>query len=357
LKVCFFVGSYTIKNEEGLWKKILEMQNVEVIECREKIHSVLSFFSANLKMFFRHIALNYDVMIIPAWGIFTFPLARILTRKPIIYWSNLSLYHSLVIDREKDPNSIYAKLVHFAEKFVCKHSDMVITESAAQANYLQMEYKVDKKKFRNSINGVDETKFMKLPFKPSEKMFYVLFFGSFVPAHGTEFIIEAAKILQNNEDIFFYMYGDGPMKKSTEKQAERFQLKNVEFFGFFEYCDLISIIRKCDVILGLFGKSEKAANVIPSKVLQSLALQKPLITMESKAIREIQLEDENNCLLVPSGDPEMIANAILALKNDPTKRKRITENGYQLYKENLSMEKTGKKLLRFIEEAKVMKIK
>jgi len=351
LKVCFFIGSYTVK-EEKLLKKILELQNIEVIECRKNIHNFASFISANIKMFFQHLKLSYDVMIIPWWGIFTFPLAKIVCRKPIIYWSNLSIYHTLVEDRKKiKPSSLKAKFIHFAEKSACKNSTLIITESQAQADHLVKEYGLDERKFRICINGADETIFSPLPFKEDDKVFNVLFFGGFVPAHGVETIIEAVRMLSNQKDITFNFCGDGPTRRSSEKMVDKYKLQNVKFWGFIEQAKLPSFIAKNDICLGIFGESQKAANVITNKVLQIIASKKPLITMDSLAMREINLEDGKNCLLVPSGDPQKLSEAILSLKNDPHKRKQIADNGYQLYKENLSMEKTGKKFLKIIEES------
>jgi len=104
------------------------------------------------------------------------------------------------------------------------------------------------------------------------------------------------------------------------------------------------------VCLGLFGESMKADNVIPNKVLQILATQKPLITMDSKAIKEIAVNGKN-CILVPPGNPQKLAEAIMILKNDPLMRENIALKGYQLYLEKLSMNETGKKLVEFFKEA------
>lgn len=354
MKVCFFIGSYTAK-EEKLLKKILELQNVEVIECRENIHNFASFISANIKMFFQHFKLSYDVMIIPWWGIFTFPLAKIVCRKPIIYWSNLSIYHTLIEDRKKiKPASLKAKFIHFGEKFACKHSTLVITESQAQADHLVKEYDLDKRNFRICINGVDETIFSPLSFKTDDKVFSVLFFGGFVPAHGTETIVEAARILSTQKDIIFYFYGDGPMKKTVESQVKKYKLKNVNLKDFIEQKALVDVINQSDVCLGIFGKSEKAANVVTNKVLQILASQKPLITMESRATREINLKNGQNCILIQSGNPQELSEAILLLKNHQEKRKTISIEGYQLYLKNLSMNETGKRFVRFIAEVQTL---
>jgi len=58
MKICLF-GSY-VKDSFGipsgnggiLLKKILELQNVEVIECHEAIDNASSFIPAYLKLFF-----------------------------------------------------------------------------------------------------------------------------------------------------------------------------------------------------------------------------------------------------------------------------------------------------------------
>ena len=116
MKVCIFSGSYDF-NEDKLFQKVLETQNVEVFGVREDIHGVFSGIKAYFKMFFLHRKLDYDVMIIPWRGIFTFPLAKLVCKKPIIFWSTLSIYHTLIEDRKiANPNSLKAKLIHFAEK-------------------------------------------------------------------------------------------------------------------------------------------------------------------------------------------------------------------------------------------------
>ena len=349
MKVCIFIGSYDFR-EDKLFQKVLETQNIEVIGCREEIHSISSGIKAYFKMFFRHRKLDYDVMIIPWRGILTFPLAKLVCNKPIIFWSNLSIYHTLIEDRKiASPKSLKAKIIHFVEKYVINHSDMIITESRAQGDFFINEYNLDEKKLRNSVNSADETKFLPMPLKEQTKEFVVTFFGSFLPAHGTETIIEAAKILSKEKDIVFNFCGEGLLKKTTEGLTKKYQLKNVKFLGHLEVDVLLQYIKDSDVCLGLFGKSVKAENVIPNKILQILATQKPLITMDSKAIKEIVVNGKN-CILVPPGNPQKLAEAILILKNDPLMREEIALKGHRLYLEKLSMNETGKRLVGFFKE-------
>jgi len=350
MKVCIFMGSYDFV-EDKLFQDILEKQQIEVVECREKINNIPSFITGYVKLFFRHINLNYDLMLIHWRGIMAYPLARLVCRKPIIYWANLSIYHTIIEDRKKaKPNSFYAKFVHFVEKYVCQHSDMIITESKAQTDYLVNEYNLNPRKFKNVVNSVDEKLIKQIPFKQQGKKLSVLFFGSFAPAHGIDIIIESARILCDNEDIIFNLMGDGPEKEKMEKLVLKYGLKNVIFSGYYTYEKLIPKLAETDICLGIFGKSEKAANVIPNKVLQILASQKPMITMEAKGIKEINLQNEENSILIPKGDPQSLANAILLLKNNVELRKKIAINGNALYWEKLSNKQVGRKLLKFFNE-------
>ena len=72
--------------------------------------------------------------------------------------------------------------------------------------------------------------------------------------------------------------------------------------------------------------------------------------MDSEAIREITAENEKNCILVPPNDPKKLADAILFLKNNPHKRESIAKAGRELYVKNLSLEKTGKVLVGYLQE-------
>jgi len=350
MKICFF-GSYKKSNYNLLFKKILELQGVQVIECREEISKTSSFFLANLKLILKHRKLSYDAMLIPWWGIITLPLAKIISKKPIIYVAFISIYDTLVNDRKKvNSNSLKAKLLHFVDKMSCRLSDQIIFESASLVDYYINEFHADPKKCRVLFAGADEEQFVPIFFKPQEKTFNVLFFGTFIPLHGVDVIVEAAKILANHKDIVFRFCGDGQMKNSLEKRSQKHNLTNIEFLGFVDKKILLKNIQESDVCLGIFGTTEKASQVVTSKVIQILASQKPLISRDSDPIREIGLKNGENCILIPKNDPQELANAILDFKNNPKKRQEVSIAGYQLYKNYLSMEKSGKKLLQYISE-------
>lgn len=358
MKVCFFGSyvkdSYEIPSGNGgtLLKKNLETQNVDVVECHEPIEKASSFFSAYCKLYRKHRNLDYDIMIIPWRGILTLPLAKLVHKKPIIYFPAFSIYDTLVNDRKKiKKGSFKAKFVHFADMIACKWSDLIILESTEEILYFSKEFGIKQEKFRQCPLAADESIFY--PRNEEEKSkdkFTILFFGSFIPLHGIDTIVKAALILEKNDDIVFNIFGDGQTKQEISELIHDNKLKNIELLGIAPKDMLLENIHLADVCLGIFGDTNKAKKVLTNKVFQILASKKPLVTMESPTTKEYHLEDKKNCILVPSANSKKLSDAILFLKNDPKKLKEISEEGYKIYCEHLSMSVTGKKLVSFIDE-------
>lgn len=357
MKVCFF-GSYVKTSNEipsgnggTLLKKILESQNVEVVECHEDIDNFPSFIKAYVKLFLKHLKLEYDIMIIPWRGILTLPLAKIIHRKPIIYFPAFSIFDTLVHDRKKiKENSLKAKLVHTVDKVACKWVDRVILESTEEINYFVREFGLPKEKFLQLPLAADESIFSPQLNKAVSDKFTVFFFGTFIPLHGVETIVRSAIILRNHSDISFTICGDGQTRPEIEKIVRENNLKNIKLLGLVSKETLLENLKKSDVCLGIFGNTGKARKVVTNKVFQILASKKPLITMDSPAAVESHLVSGVNCLLVPPSCPESLTEAILFMKDNSEKREQLAIAGYQTYVNHLSMNIAGKQLVGFIQE-------
>ena len=78
-----------------------------------------------------------------------------------------------------------------------------------------------------------------------------------------------------------------------------------------------------------------------------MAMKKPFITSDTPAMREF-LIDKKDVLFCKSADPKDLADKIMQLKNDPTLRNTIAENGYELYKSRFTPKAIGLDLLNMI---------
>ena len=102
-----------------------------------------------------------------------------------------------------------------------KLSDIVIKESNAEIEYNSKQFGIDKEKFRLEFLSADEKLFPVCSFIEPEEVFTILYFGTFVPFHGTEIIIESAKILSEHKDIIFKFCGDDPQKKTFRRSCKK----------------------------------------------------------------------------------------------------------------------------------------
>ena len=99
MKVCFF-GSYSNSDFNHHLKQILKKQEAEIIEYQVEINGITSLVKSYFKLIFKHRIKNYDVMIIPWRAIITLPLAKIISRKPIVFFPFVSIFQTLVEDRK-----------------------------------------------------------------------------------------------------------------------------------------------------------------------------------------------------------------------------------------------------------------
>ena len=268
-------------------------------------------------------------------------LARLLTRKTIVFNPLVSLYETLVSDRRIIRNFILVKALYCIEKRAYVLSDVILVDTDQHADYISKWFGIEKRKIKRVLVGAESSIFYPRKALRNNGNFLVLFYGKYIPLHGIEYIIKAAKILENEKNLKFLIVGHGQMSKKIEHLALQLGVRNVFFIKWVKYEDLPILINKADVCLGIFGKGEKAKRVIPNKAFQVLAMKKPLITGSSPAAMEI-FTHKKNVVLCEMTDPEALAASILLLKEDGKLRQDISRDGYQLFKEALTPEKVGK---------------
>ncbi len=349
-------GVEVIECHVDLWKGIEPRWN-EIKSNKGKIKIIFRIILAYLRLFFMHqeIIRDYDVMIVGYTGhldIFLANLLSSLKRKPLIFDAFVSLYNTLVEDRCLfSPNSLLAKLLYIIDRTSCNLCDGVFLDTYCHIQYFKDRLNVDTTRLFRLWVGADDTVFYPQQSKKRGKEFIVLFIGGFIPLQGVKYIVQAAHLLEEEQNIKFRLVGSGQEYNQIEKMVKQFGMKNIEFTGWLPYENLPYEIASAQICLGIFGTTEKAKKVIPNKVYMSLAMAKPVITGNSPAIREI-FTDRENILLCEMGNPESIAKSIITLKNDTKLRLRIINGGYALFRQKFTPGVIGKKVKEIICELK-----
>ena len=107
-----------------------------------------------------------------------------------------------------------------------------------------------------------------------------------------------------NNNIQWTMLGAGPDLHKCKILAK--DCPNIFFEEKIEYTKLALKIKEADLLLGIFGNSNKAGNVIPNKVFQSLASGKTIITRKSNAYPKEILNLNNGILFIKQKDTKAL---------------------------------------------------
>ncbi|MBI4151167.1 glycosyltransferase [Candidatus Woesearchaeota archaeon] len=293
--------------------------------------------------------LHKDFDVILATGKFTLLTAWLMKwwhRRKIVFDAFISDYDTLVQDRRLvSPWSPKAGVLWFGDKCACHLADHVILDTQEHIDYFVKTFRVPKKKFSVVLVGADDDVFK--PMQKAHRGFLVSFDGTYIPLQGVEYILQAAKLLEK-EPIRFQLLGKGQTYESMRLLADTLKLTNVTFKPSFVPLEkLAELIAPADVGLGIFGTTDKAQRVIPNKVYHLLAMDKPVITADTPAIRRL-FTHKKDAFLVPAGNPQALADAITTLQKDAPLRNRIAKEGYALFKQQGSIAAVGKQLLTIL---------
>ncbi|MCK5017822.1 MAG: hypothetical protein KAS32_12235, partial [Candidatus Peribacteraceae bacterium] len=183
-------------------KKQFLSENEEFVECHTNENGILKKY-IHLTSIFRKKSKNINTVIVMFPGHILMPIAWILTRFPrkkLIFDAFISLWDTQVNDRKKystvNPISWIIYLVDF---FACFLADEILIDTETHKKYFVSKFKIKPKKIR-VIYLETRTDLFYPKIKDVEKKDYfeVLFFGTFIPLQGIEYILDAAEILQKS---------------------------------------------------------------------------------------------------------------------------------------------------------------
>jgi glycosyltransferase involved in cell wall biosynthesis len=126
-------------------------------------------------------------------------------------------------------------------------------------------------------------------------------------------IIQAARQLRD-EPIEWLLIGRGQDAARIRAMLDDVPLPRLQWLDWIDYEQLPATIHDADVCLGIFGMSDKAASVIPNKAFQALAAGRPVVSLDSPAMRELLGAPQDVARLVPAGDATALANVLRDLQ-------------------------------------------
>ena len=269
-----------------------------------------------------------DVFILGFRGIEIYWPVRLLTlNKPLIFDEFVETYDWIVNEHKKiNPGSFTAKLLKKYVRSVLRSAQSILTDTDASSRFSSNLHSIALDKYISIPVGADENIFKSKDFVKADKDLRLLFYGSMLPLHGVDFLLEALEKI--NEGVVLEIIGGD---ERFQKKMESIKLNPaIEYSKWVDFEKLPEHIARADLcIAGPFGGTGQANRLITGKTYQFIAMGKPVL-IGSNA-ESGKFENRNNCLIVEQKSSDGIAEAIRWAVDNKAKLADIGNNAKELY--------------------------
>ena len=283
-----------------------------------------------------------DVIHIQAGGIVDLVLLPFFKKYPLV-----STFHDVKLHAGENN-----RWLNFIRYWIRKYSNQIIVHGEKLKEQMIKEYNIPNKKVHAIPIGEHEV----APFKKYERKDLkedgnlILFFGRIYKYKGLEYLIKAEPLITKEvQDAKIIIAGTGEDFKKYEKMMvnkDNFIVRNYRI----PYKEGAKLFQRCSLVALPYIDASQSG-VIPT----AYGFKKPVVVTDVGSIPEI-VDDGITGFIVPSRDPEALANAIVKLLKDEKLRKQMGENAYKKLKTDLSWDKIAEKTIevytKAIEDAK-----
>jgi len=286
------------------------------------VKRTLDYFSFALMGLLLSLKIKCDIIIATSPQFFTSLTGMILSkikRKP---W--------IMEVRDLWPDSILAvgaiknkKIISFLKKLerkCYKESNRIITVTDS-FKHIMISDGIPKEKITVVKNGVNLDLFSPrqknknlLSEHGLENKFLVGYIGTLGMAHGMDFIVNVAKEI-NDENIHFILIGDGANKLNLKKAIKNNKLVNISIIDAVPKRLIVDYIASIDIALINLKKLPLFKTVIPSKIFENAAMEKPILLGVDGESRQIIEDYSAGVYYEPESKSDFIYKLYL-LKND-----------------------------------------
>jgi colanic acid biosynthesis glycosyl transferase WcaI len=240
--------------------------------------------------------------------------------------------------------------------FLYQRADRIVVVSPAFKEHLIRHWNVPAARISIVENGVETDLFRLVPAAMEvrkqlklEGRFLICYIGTMGNAHGLETLVVAAEKLRTAlPNAMFLLIGEGAEKERIVELAVARGLTNIQFLGQQPREQIPAYISAADLCLVMLKKTELFKTVIPTKLLEYMACERPVIVAVDGQSRKI-VEEADAGIFVEPENSEALVKAILDLAEDHARRGQMGANGRQYIINKVSREKTAQDYISVLE--------
>ena len=222
--------------------------------------------------------------------------------------------------------------------------------SEGYKRFIVSKYGVSPDKIHVVEVGVDRVASFSADKNEGEKdRFMVMYSGVLGLGYDFDVVLEAARLLQEQEDIVFVIRGVGELAPKIKRRINELGLDNVVLETRFLSKDKLSaLLASADAFLIPMVSESCIDEGLPTKVFEYQAYGKPIICVSGgEPARYVEVTGSG--LVVKPNDADGLAEAVVKLYEDRKLTAKLAWNGYRYVSENLTTEKIGEKIYTLFE--------
>lgn len=242
------------------------------------------------------------------------------------------LWPESIVAVEAIPRGKLIRVLERVETFMYRKADHIISVTHSFLKHFQARG-IAAEKMSVITNGADIEAFQPRP--KDRKLehayglagkFVVSYIGTHGMAHSLETVLNAADLLRNEQTIVFLLVGDGAEKKNLLAEKARLQLENVLMLPQQPKNMVPRLLALSDASMILLRKSDLFKTVIPSKMFEAMAMERPLLFGVEGESRLIFAEAGCGIAIEPENHHEL-AVAAQRLAREPVVAEALGKRG------------------------------
>ena len=229
-------------------------------------------------------------------------------------------------------NAPLLRVLEAVETWAYRRADKVVALTNAFRDHIQARG-VASSKVDVITNGVDLSLFQRGPKDAIlarqlglEGKFVAGYLGTHGMCHKLETVLEAAKLLEQDRRIAFLLVGGGAERARLIKLRERMGLANLIMLDQQPRDRLPALWSVLDAGLVLLRRSDLFKTVIPSKIFEAMAMERPIILGVDGESRRI-IQDAGAGIPITPESAEELAEAVVTLADDPHRAREMGRRG------------------------------
>lgn len=206
-------------------------------------------------------------------------------------------------------------------------------------------------------NGIDEAFVSATPAplaaedaRALEGQYVVGYVGTLGLAHGLRTLIETAALLRDEPAVTIVLIGDGADRALLEREIDERGLKNIRLLGLKPRTEIPAWLRRLDLTLVMLRDLPVFGTVIPSKVFEFLAFERPMILAAPDGEIRSMISQAGAGFVIEPENPKALASAILEIRDRPDEARSRARAGAEWVRAGWMRGPLARRMLDFLSQ-------